>query len=390
MAGPDTAEIAARARAAGRLGIDTEFMGEGRYRSLLCLVQVAVDDGQGGADVWILDPLTGGGFDHEPLAELLADPDVEIVLHAGRQDVALLRRVWQTDITNVFDTQIAAGFAGMRAQIGYEGLLAELLGVRLQKSASFTKWDTRPLSPEQADYARGDVLNILQAADELQRRLTASGRLDWAREECRVLESITDDRDVDQIFERLPRIAGLDGGVRAVASELVAWREETAREQDKPVSSVLQDAALVEIARRKPKNMERLSQIRGLHEGTLRRRGKWILDAVERGRSQPPIPPTRERGPGPTPQDAPLIALAEALVRAGAMESDLAYELLATRADLQAVVTAVREHLPEPDVRTLRGWRREVVGEELLALLRGERTLSVGSDLRLHIVNDAT
>ncbi len=384
----DAHDIAARARTAGRLGIDTEFMGEGRYRSLLCLVQVAVDDGQGDSDVWVLDPLVTDGFDPEPLAALLADPEIEIILHAGRQDVALLRRVWQTDVVNVFDTQIAAGFAGMRAQIGYEGLLAELLGVRLQKSASFTKWDARPLSPEQAEYAREDVLHILQAADALQDRLEASGRLEWALEECRVLESINDDRDVDLVFEKLPRIAGLDGGVRAVARELVAWREETAREQDKPVSSVLQDAALVEIARRKPKNMERLSQIRGLHEGTLRRRGKWILDAVERGREQPSIPSTTERTPGPSPQDAPLIALAESLVRAYALESDLAYELLATRADLQAVVTAAREDLHEPDVRTLRGWRRELVGDELLALLRGERTLRVGDGLRLDVTTD--
>lgn len=385
MAAVETAVIAQRARANGRLGIDTEFMGEGRYRALLCLVQVAVDDGQGGADVWILDPLEQDGFDPAPLAAVLADPEVEIVLHAGRQDVALLRRVWGTEVTNIFDTQIAAGFAGMRAQIGYEGLLAELLGVRLQKSASFTRWDLRPLSPEQADYARGDVLHLLQAADALQERLRRDGRLQWAVEECRALESVSDERDVDTVFERLPRIAGLDGGVRAIARELVAWREATAREQDKPASSVLQDAPLVEIARRKPKSLERLAQIRGLHEGILRRRGPQILAAVERGREQPSIPSTTERGPGPSPQDAPLIALSEALVRARALEADLAYELLATRADLQAVVTSVREKLAEPDVRTLRGWRREVVGDELLALLGGRRLLSVGPGLRLAV-----
>jgi len=381
----DTARIAERARAAGRLGIDTEFMGEGRYRALLCLVQVAVDDGNGAADVWVLDPLSDGAFDPAPLAALLADPQVEIVLHAGRQDIALLRRVWGTEIVNVFDTQIAAGFAGMRAQIGYEGLLSELLRVRLQKSASFTKWDARPLSPEQTEYAREDVLHILQAADALKERLSTDGRLDWAREECRLLELISDERDIDQVFERLPRIAGMDGGVRAVARELVVWREATAREHDKPVSSVLQDAALVEIARRKPKNMERLQQIRGLHEGTLRRRGQAIIEAVARGRENPPVPSLAARGPAPSPQDAPLIALSEALVRARALEADLAYELLATRADLQAVVTSVRERLPEPDVRTLRGWRRDVVGDELLLLLGGERVLSVRPELRLDV-----
>ena len=121
-------------------------------------------------------------------------------MHAGRQDVALLRRVCQTSITNLFDTQLAAGFAGLRAQLGYEALLHELLNVRLQKSASFTRWDARPLSAEQIDYARDDVRHILQATSELQERLRARGRLDWAREECVALASATDERDPDTIF----------------------------------------------------------------------------------------------------------------------------------------------------------------------------------------------
>ncbi|MEA2240767.1 MAG: ribonuclease, partial [Solirubrobacteraceae bacterium] len=140
----DIDELAELARVGGRLGIDTEFMGEGRYRTLLCLVQVAVEVG-GEVRIEVIDPLDED-VDPSPLAHVLADPDVEIVMHAGRQDVALLRRVWETDITNLFDTQLAAGFAGMRAKLGYEALLHELLGVRLSKSASFTRWDARPLS----------------------------------------------------------------------------------------------------------------------------------------------------------------------------------------------------------------------------------------------------
>lgn len=360
-------------------------MGEGRYRPLLCLVQIAVDDGEGGADVWVLDPLEGGGFDHAPLAALLADPAVEIVFHAGRQDVALLRRVWGTHLTNIFDTQVAAGFAGMRAQLGYEALLSELLGLRLKKSASFTRWDRRPLSEEQFSYAREDVLHLLQATDALQDRLRELGRLEWAQEECRYLEAISDDRDPDALFERLPRIGGAEPSVRAVARELVEWREDTAREADRPVSSILQDAALVEIAKRRPKDMERLSQIRGLNEGTLRRRGPAIIEAVARGRERPGIPSDRERPPHTTPEDAPLIALSEAVVRTRAQEADLAYELLAARADLQRIVTAVRDDLPEPDVRTLQGWRRELVGAELIALLSGRLKLSVGPRRRVQI-----
>ncbi len=383
---PDTTAIADRARQTGRLGIDTEFVGEGRYRPLLCLVQVAVLDDTGASEITVLDPLVGDGIDFEPLAEVLADPSVEVVLHAGRQDVALLRRVWSTELRNIFDTQIAAGFAGLRAQLGYEPLLNEILGVRLRKSASFTKWDARPLSPEQVEYAREDVLHILQLSERLQEHLGAMGRLPWAVEECRFLEDVRDDRDPDTLFEKLPRVGGLEPAVRAVARELILWRELTAREVDRPASSVLQDATLVEIAKRRPKSVDRLTQIRGLHEGTLRRRGADIVAAVERGLERPPIPAGSERPAQPGPQDAPLIALAEALVRTRALENDLAYELMAARADLQQVVLAVRDGRPPPEVRTLRGWRRELIGDELLALLRGDLALAMGPDRRIEVI----
>ena len=147
-AGVDIKGLAEAARAAGRLGIDTEFMSEGRYRALLCLVGVVVPDPQGAPRVELVDPLDQG-IDPGPLAEVLADPEVEVVLHAGRQDVALLRRVWRTEVRGVFDTQVAAGFAGFGAQTGYGSLLNDVLGLRLAKSASFTRWDDRPLSPEQ-------------------------------------------------------------------------------------------------------------------------------------------------------------------------------------------------------------------------------------------------
>src|SRR5215207_7089534 len=173
-------ELAAQARAAGRLGIDTEFMGEGRYRALLCLVQVAVETPDG-VRVGVLDPLTEA-FDPAPLAAVLSDPEVQIVLHAGRQDVALLRREWDTEIHGIFDTQVAAGFAGLRAQLGYEALLNEMVAVRLRKSASFTRWDTRPLSAEQVGYAREDVLHLMELADALQSALLNRGRLGWALE----------------------------------------------------------------------------------------------------------------------------------------------------------------------------------------------------------------
>jgi ribonuclease D len=370
------AALAEHARAAGRFGIDTEFVSESRYRALLCLVQVVVPLDGDGQHIELLDPL-GEGFDHEPLAEVWADPDVEVVLHAGSQDAAILRRVWGAAPTNIFDTQVAAGFAGFSAQAGYGNLLQGALGVRLAKSAGFTRWDRRPLTDEQLDYARQDVEDVLALADELQRRLSESGRLEWAREEARRLEDVTDERDPASAYRRLPRVNQLKPRQRAVARELAAWRERTAQREDRPVNAVLPDVALVEIARRQPQSLKELERIRGLRPDTGRRRGNQIIEVVERGREAEPPPAEDIQRFETDPTDGPVIALCESLVRTRALEAGLAYELVAARADLQAIVSSARDGRPEPDVRTLRGWRRDLAGGELLELLAGNRSLSV-------------
>src|ERR687886_24332 len=373
------ARLAGRARAEGRIAFDTEFMPEGRYRPLLCLVQVAAGD-----EIAVLDPLLG--FDPTPLAAVMADRDVEVVVHAGRQDVAILRREWGAHFANVFDTQVAAGFAGFSAQAGYSGLLHDVLRVRVAKTASFTRWDTRPLTDEQVRYARGDVEHLQPLADEIRRRLEERGRLEWAREECRAIAEATDVRDPEEVWRRLPRATSLDARDRAVARELAAWRERTAAAEDRPVGSVVRDPTVVELAKRRPTGRRELAQIRGINPDVVRRRGEDILAAIARGRAAEPIRLDDNGRLASEPQDGPVIALAEALVRTRAQEAGLAYELIAARADLTQIVVAARRGDPEPDVRTLRGWRRELVGAELLDLLAGKRQLRVGPNGRV-VVN---
>ncbi len=211
-----------------------------------------------------------------------------------------------------------------------------------------------------------------------------SGRLEWAREECRRLESATDERDPETAWERLPRVGQLDPRARAVARELAAWRERTAAAADRPVGSIVADPALVELAKRKPSGPQGLEQIRGLHPPVIKRRGAAILEAIARGREAEPIAREEARGRS-EPGDAPLIALAESLLRARALDAGLAYELIAARAELEQIVGAARRGEREPSVRTLNGWRAELVGEDLRALLAGRRALSVGDDRRLAV-----
>ncbi len=369
-------ELIARGREAGRLALDTEFMGEGRYRTLLCLIQLAIPERSGdGESIALIDPLED--VDLDPLAQALADPAVRIVVHAGRQDIALLRRELRCDVTNLFDTQVAAGFAGLGAQASYDSLLTQVLGLRVAKTASFTRWDQRPLSAEQLAYAREDVVHLLELAAELERRLAELGRLEWALEECRPLTLLSDERDPQTIFERLPRVGGLNASARTVARELVEWRERTAERQDRPVQTVLSDAALVEVARRRPASQEDLGRIRGAGSSASGRRARELLDAVARARRRPDEPvPAAGRPAPPKAEDLPLVALSEALVRTRAREAGLAYELLATKADLQAIVLAARTGEPA-EVRTLEGWRAALIGDELIDLLAGRLKLSV-------------
>ena len=379
------AELADRAADGGRIAIDTEFVSERRYQALLCLMQIAVPDpsAEEGVRTEVIDPLEGDP-DFSPLARVLADPEIEVVMHAGRQDVAIMRRALDTDVRNIFDTQVAAGFLGFGNQEGYESLVRKVLQVKLRGSEGFTRWDKRPLTPQQLEYAADDARLLLALGEELERRLEERGRLEWAREESRSLEEVTDERDAQRSYERLPRLGRLSESARGVAFELAEWREEEARAADRAPGSVLPDQALVELARRAPRDKHGLEQTRGLPPQTLHRRADALLAAIERGRSgQAPPPPSDT--PLRDPADAPLVSLAQALVRHRSMESGVAVELIATQAELSALVSSVRRGENGDQLRVANGWRRELVGDELKELVQGRRALSVDPEGGLRV-----
>ena len=379
------AELAERAADGGRIAIDTEFVSERRYQALLCLVQVAVPDpaAEGGVRTEVLDPLEGDP-DFSPLARVLADPAVEVVMHAGRQDVGILRRTLDTEVCTIFDTQVAAGFLGFGNQEGYESLVRKVLKLKLKGSEGFTRWDKRPLTPLQLEYAADDARLLLALGDELGQRLAERGRLEWAREESRTLEGVSDERDAQRSYERLPRLGRLGEAARGVALELAEWREDEARAADRPPGSVLPDQALIELARRTPRDKHGLEQIRGLPPQMLHRRGDALLGAIERGRSRRP-PGAPAEPPPRDPGDAPLVSLAQALVRHRSMESGVAVELIATQSELSALIGSVRRGDDSDHVRVAHGWRRELVGDELKELVEGRRALSVDPEGGLRV-----
>ncbi len=379
-----TQQIAALAAEHGRLAVDTEFMSERRYRALLCLIQVAVPDpdAEDGVRTDVLDPLEGD-FDPAPLAAALADPAIEVVMHAGRQDVALLRREWRTEVRCLFDTQVAAGFLGLGPQEGYESLVRRVLGVKLKGGEGFTRWDRRPLTDAQLSYARADASRLLALGETLQQRLEERGRLEWALEECHPLESSSDARDPQRLFERLPKLGRLSAQGRGVARELIDWREATAERADRAATSILPDQALTEVARRMPRSREALEEIRGLPQPTLHRRHRELLDAVKRGEKREVAAPSGGAPPRDS-RDAPVVALAQAVVRHRAQEAEVATELVATQAEISELVSSLRGG-DAPRARVAAGWRHELVGRELEELLAGRRSVSVSEGSRLEL-----
>src|SRR5262249_3176837 len=260
---------------------------------------------------------------------------------------------------HVFDTQVAAAFAGHGDSISYAGLLARELGVHLAKKETMTDWSRRPLTDAQVDYALDDVRHLLPLRDRLSEHPRELGRLDWMAEEHEALESAdTFRRDPRRAWERLSRRRSLDRRSLAVLRELAAWREETAASRDVPRNRILGDELLVEVAKRAPRSRDALGAIRSLHERMLAQYGDEIVARVAKGLAIPPgerpdVPTARSEDPA----RARLVDLMDLLVQVRARETGIGRNVLATRTDLDRVAAihwgeASRDDLP----LVLRGW----------------------------------
>lgn len=354
------------ARTAGSIALDTEFLRERTYRARLCLVQVAVAD-----DIYLIDPVRGA----EPaaLASVIGDPAIEVVVHAGRQDLEIFYDSYGIVPKNVFDVQIAAGFLGYGASLPYGRLVEAVLGVKLSKGESYTDWCRRPLTESQLTYAADDVRYLLEVAGRFRRDLQSRGRAAWAAEEMAALER-TDAYEVDrnEVWRKVSGRASLSPRQMAVLREVARWREDVAEKRDTPRGWVLKDATLVEIARRCPQDARALQHIRGMAPKEIERSARDLVAAVERGKGAPLIDI-----PNPPPRNVLarariLSRLADAVVRARCEAADIAVELVTTRDEVEALLVSALAGTVEPARhRILQGWRRDLAGDVIIALAEG-------------------
>lgn len=379
------AQLAQRLQAASPLAIDTEFIRERTYYPRLCLVQLAAP-----GLLAVVDPLAVD--DLQPLWEVLTGGP-ELVLHAAGQDLEIIQRLAGRLPALHFDTQVAAAFLGYGDSIGHSKLVERLVRVTLKRSEAYTDWARRPLSDNQVQYALDDVRYLLECAEMLRAQLTDRGRGDWVEEELeRMRHGVNPSPDPDEMWRRVSGARSLTGRGLAILCRAAAWREREAVRRDIPRQRVAADRVLIEIARRAPKRQAQVEGLRGLHPREAQRSATTILAFVHEAMESAPDtwPESRKSRPRFGQQSVEILAsLLDAVVRTRAAELDLAPRLLAKRADLEQLVRQeIDADVEQGGTPVLEGWRRQHVGEQLLALLRGAARVSVerteeGARLRL-------
>ncbi|MBX3493224.1 MAG: ribonuclease D [Parvibaculum sp.] len=360
--------VCGRLSKAGYVTVDTEFMRDSTFWPILCLIQLA-----GPEDEVIIDPLAPD-IDLAPFYELMRNRQVVKVFHAARQDIEIFAHEGGTIPDPLFDTQVAAMVCGFGDSVGYETLVKRLAGGEVDKSSRFTDWSRRPLSEKQLNYAIKDVTYLRTIYEVLAKRLTQTKRAHWVAEEMSVLQD-------PETYAMRPenawkRVKGRFRGTRglAVLVEVAAWRERQAQERDMPRSRIMKDDALAEIATQIPRALSDLDNLRAVPKGfSNSRSAASLMEAIERGLAMKEEDIPVVDGPEPLPPGiGPLVELLKVLLKIKCEEHDVAQKLVANVADLELIAAHA-----EADVAALKGWRRELFGEDALKLKRGELAIGV-------------
>lgn len=360
-------EVVDALSSAERYAIDTEFHRERTYYPQLALVQIAWGD-----RLVLIDPLA---VDITPMAAVL-NSDSLAVLHACSQDLEVMQLATGSSPRRIFDTQIAAGFIGMRSP-SLASLHDQLLGLKLAKANRLTDWLRRPLEAAQRDYAASDVEHLLQIQDRLLDRLAALGRAGWAEHEFELARTKgTTVRAPEDAWERIKEARSLGGSARAAARELAAWRERTAQQRDIPVRHVMPDLAVVALAQRPPKEPSGVGRARGLERRQLSNKdAREVVKVLERAKDMPPpAAPTRNVRSGPDLR--PAVTLITAWLSQFADDNDLDPAMLGARADIEDFVRG-------DDSKLSHGWRQDLVALPMRALLDGDAAVAFDGNGRV-------
>lgn len=365
-----------RAQQAPYLAVDTEFVRTRTYYARLGLIQLRAAD-----EVVLVDPvaLSADRFPDglQPMWDLLKDPDITIVIHAGGEDYEILTQHMGQIPERIFDTQIAAAFAGYGDALGYAALVNEFTGVVIDKSQSRTDWMQRPLAAEQLDYAAADVQYLYDIYPKLLAQLDAAGKtglvLAESAEQVRKRAVTIPD---DYLYLYFGNAWQCNAKQLAILRELMIWRQQRARSADLPLGFVAKDHTVLELARRAPSSAQELRGITDLSPVTVRYAGAELLAAIERGQQTTALPEPLIRLTDLPGYKAKFNAIKQR-VQQLAEELDVPASLIASRRQINDVIhwceqipAAAKPYLPTPDLFV--SWRGDKLRDELEALIKRE------------------
>ena len=355
------------ARKTGLVAVDTEFHRERTFFADLALVQLAA-----GGKIACVDPIVDG-IDLSPLDALVTDPQVMKIMHAGRQDLEIFFDRTGQVVAPLFDTQVAASFLGMGEQLSYGAIVERVCKISLSKAQVRTDWMHRPLAPEVLDYAANDVRYLEEIYTSMREALDTRGRMEWLQEELDLMHDLSSFQyDPKQAWLRVKGTDKLRGVSCAIAQKLAAWREEEAREVNRPRKRVIPDEIITDLAKMKPRRMEQLQRMRGLDQSARKRYGELLLRMVADMEQSPKEewPEPRKRGPIAQYDDAVAEAM-NAVLEIRAREEEISPGMISTRKEVQHLAAG------ETGLRILKGWRYNIAGQDLEAFLQGKHAIKV-------------
>jgi ribonuclease D len=346
--------------------IDTEFVREKTYYPILSLIQIASEKYMA-----CIDPLVIDNF--EPLVSLLQDPDLIKVFHSPSQDLEILYQKFSQVPQPIFDTQLAAAVLGYDYQIGYADLVRQVTGVKLEKKHTRAKWNRRPLSRDEIDYAMDDVRYLLPVYQALKTQLEDKKRYAWIEKDLLAMTSISNYQvDTGDLWRRLKGVQKLKGVELQIAHDLCRWREQKAQQKNLPRRWIVKDDFIIDIARLKPAEIADLDSLREVNDKFIQRHGDTLLQVVATGQNTPaPEWPVQEAKHPLTTHQQALGDCLMALCRVIAEDNQVALATLATRKDIDSLITSRKNS------RLSQGWRFSMAGEELLYFIHGQSVLSV-------------
>lgn len=344
------------------VAVDTESNSLHAYREQVCLIQFSVPQ----AD-YLVDPLLLP--DVAPLAAIFADSSIEKVFHAAEYDVICLRRDFGFEFTNLFDTMVAARILS-RKKVGLGDLLEAEFGIVLDKRFQRADWGERPLPRSLQIYARFDTHYLIALRDRMQDELISRDLWALAVEDFARLCFVNGrPPDEDRIAcWRINGVRDLSPQETAVLVELCQYREGIAISLDRPRFKVLGDQTLMKIASACPSRLDDLRGLPGMTQWQIRRHGRALLEAVQRGLQAEPIYPPRT----PRPDESYLSRL-EVLKKwrkLTARKLEVESDVVLPR-DILNELAAHNPRTPQELAEALRSvpWRLERFGSQILTVL---------------------